>query len=75
MFLSGFSSLVSCSYRVFSMGLRGSFLGFVRRIGLFFGFSVCSSLLCPVDVDGFVLDFARVNIGVCLDGSFGHGEW
>jgi hypothetical protein len=74
MFPSGFSSLASCSYSVLSMGLVGSFLGVVRQIRLFSGFTVSKTLLRPVDVDGLMLDFASVNMGICLDGRFGHGE-
>jgi hypothetical protein len=63
-----------CSYRVFSMGLVDSFLGFVGRLGLFSGFSVRGVLLWSVDVDRLMLVCVCVNIGVCLDGRVGHGE-
>jgi hypothetical protein len=74
MFLRCFSSLLSCSHRVFSMPLNGSFLGFLGGLELVSGFSVHRTLLCSVDVDGFVLDFTCVNIDFCLHGVVGHGE-
>lgn len=77
MFLSCFSSLGSCSHRVFSvffMPLGGSFLGSVGGLGAFSSFSVRGALLSPIDVDGLMLVFACVNMGFCLDGRFGHGE-
>jgi hypothetical protein len=74
MFLSCFSSLVSCSHHVFSMPLRAPFLGFVGGLGLFSGFSVRRGLLWSVDVDGLMLICACVNMGFCLDGRVGHGE-
>jgi hypothetical protein len=74
MFVRCFSSLVSCSHHVFSMPLRAPFLGFVGGLGLFSGLSVRRGLLWSVDVDGLMLVFVCVNIGVCLDGRVGHGE-
>jgi hypothetical protein len=74
MFFRCFSSLVSCSHRVFSMRLGSSFLGFVGRLAPFSRFSVLGALLCSVRVDGLMLVFALVNVGVCLDGRVGHGE-
>lgn len=74
MFLSCFSSLRSCSYRVSSMPLRDSFLGFVARLGLFSSFSMSRVLLWSADVDCLMLVFACVNMGICLDRRFGHGE-
>lgn len=74
MFLSCFSSLVSCSHHVFSMGLIGSFLGFIGLLGLISGFSVLRALLWSADVERLMLVLACVNIGVCLDGRLGHGE-
>ena len=74
MFVSCFSSLVSCSHHVFSMPLRDSFLGFVGGLGPFSIVPVRRAQLCSVDVDLLMLDFACVNMGICLDGRFGHGE-
>lgn len=74
MFLRCFSSLVSCSHRVFSMRLGGSFLAFVGRLGPFSSFSVRGALLCSVRVEGLMLVFACVNMGFCLHGMVEHGE-
>jgi fluoride ion exporter CrcB/FEX len=74
MFLSCFSSLGSCSHHVFSMPLRAPFLRFVGGLGLFSSFSVRRALLWSVDVDGLMLIYACVNMGICLDGRVGHGE-
>ena len=77
MFAKCFSSLGSCSHRVFcvfSMPLRGSCLGFVGGLGPFSSLFIHRALLWSVDVDGLMLVFAYVNMGFCLDGRFGHGE-
>ena len=74
MFLSCFSSLVSCSHHVFSMPLRAPFLGFVGGLGPFSSLSVRRALLWSVDVDRLMLVWACVNIGFVLIGRVGHGE-